>query len=226
MALLALIFLFSSLEGQLDSLFYSAKYGEVIRLTDSLLGEEIGRSDRIIALKYGAFARAVAGDSSGALSLFRDLLLLSPGYRLDPAVTPPYILDIFGRAREQLEGERELTELERLKRQLLIMKEDERKRRKAFCRSIFLPGLGQRYLGRKRRGFLYSFLAVSGMVGVAYLSWKTEKAHREYLREYDPDRIEEKYRNYRDLYRFRNASLAFCLALWVYNLIDVLMIEL
>ncbi|HDM90273.1 MAG TPA: hypothetical protein ENG67_03580 [candidate division WOR-3 bacterium] len=224
MALLALIYLFASLEGQLDSLFYSARYDEVILLTDSLLGGDIGTSEKIVALKYGAFARAVTGDSSGALSLFRDLLLISPAYRLDPAATPPYILEIFKRAREQLESERELTELERLKRQLLMLREKEKMRKKAFYRSVLLPGLGQRYLGKKRRGLLYSFLAVSGIAGTAYLTWKTDRAHREYLREYDPNRIEEKYRSYRDYYRLRNASLAFCFALWLYNLIDVLMV--
>jgi len=223
MALLALIFLFSSIEGQLDSLFYSARYDEVILLTDSLLGQDLGTSEKIVALKYGAFARAVTGDSSGALALFRDLLLISPGYRLDPAVTPPYILEIFNRAREQLKSEKELTELERLKRQLLMLREREKLRRKAFYRSLFLPGLGQRYLGKKKKGFLYSFLGVSGIVGVAYLTWKMDRAHREYLREYDPDRIEEKYRSYRDFYRLRNASLAFCFALWLCNLLDVLM---
>ncbi len=225
MVILALIILASPVENTLDSLFYSGEFGRLLHITDSLLSYVQPDSILIPSLKYRAYALSVLGDTVNAVETFKDLLEAVPDFRPDPALVPPVVSMVFEKALREIQKKRRLTEIERLRKEVFYFRTRETMRRKAFARALIFPGFGHSYLGYTKRAHIFELAGFTSIVSTIFLTWKSEKAHEDYLNEIYPDRIESKYRVYKRFYMWRNISAAVFGFIYLVSAFDVLLLS-
>jgi predicted Zn-dependent protease len=160
----------------------------------------------------------VARNQTGfALAEFRRVIAINPAFDLDPVLTSPKILEVFGQAkREYIEQVLSQPEAYRLP--------ESDAKHQASWRSALLPGWGQQYKQHKVKGAVFSLAQVVTLAAFVAMAIETSNRKDDYLslHEYDPARLDDRYNSYQSAYRTRNILGYVTLAVYLANYYDAL----
>ncbi|MCB9357637.1 MAG: hypothetical protein H6505_03600 [Calditrichaeota bacterium] len=152
-----------------------------------------------------------------ALNEFRRVVAINPAYEMDPVLTSPKILEVFGTAkREYVEKVLSQPEVFRLP--------EADARLSASWRSAILPGWGQIYKQQKVKGTVFAVLQTVTLAAFVAYAFETSARKNDYLdlTEYGSPLIEERYNDYRSAYRTRNLLGYLALGVYIANYYDAL----
>lgn len=160
----------------------------------------------------------VARDQTGfALAEFRRIVAINPAIEMDPVLTSPKIIEVFGTAKreyvDQVMSQPEAYRLPEADAKL-----------SASWRSALLPGWGQAY---KQQRIKASTIGVVQLITfAAFIAFAVEADSRrdDYLaiHEYGSPLIDERYNDYRSAYRTRNILGYLTLGVYLANYYDAL----
>jgi len=91
-----------------------------------------------------------------------------------------------------------------------------------MLRSIVLPGMGHIFIGEKTKGLILTSLSAVSFCSMIYLIFNTNKRQNDYQSETDPNLMVERYNDYNNSYKFRNASIITFAVIWLYSQVDIL----
>ncbi|MCS7250743.1 MAG: hypothetical protein NZ608_07515 [candidate division WOR-3 bacterium] len=190
---------------ELDSLFYYGNYLEVIKKGEEYLKEkELNKKIKEKVLILISQSYIILGDEEKGKEYFSELLKLNPKFKLDPKEYSPKIIEI----------------LEKVKREIPEEKEEYKK---VIDKKIFLyPGLYQLRNNEKLKGYTLISLETTSLLSIlpSYIFMK--KAHADYLKEKEENKIEEKYQKYKigyNLFYFTVITAGFT---YIFHLIDII----
>jgi len=92
----------------------------------------------------------------------------------------------------------------------------------AALRSLVFPGWGQLYKQQKKKGYAMIGSAGLSILGTGILHFMQKDAHENYLNATGHQLIDEKYKNYNTLYKWRNNLALFTGGVWLYSFFDAL----
>lgn len=160
----------------------------------------------------------VARDQQGfALSEFRRIIAVNPAFEMDPVLTSPKIITVFGQAK------REYVEQVLSQPEAFRLPEADAKL-SASWRSAILPGWGQVYKQQKVKATVFGVLQAVTLVAFVASIVETKSRKDDYLgiHDYNSPLIEERYNDYRSAYRARNILGYLTLGVYIANYYDAL----
>lgn len=160
----------------------------------------------------------VAREQQGfALSEFRRIIAINPAFEMDPVLTSPKIITVFGQAKreyvEQVLSQPEAYRLPEADAKL-----------SASWRSAVLPGWGQAYKQQKVKATVFGVLQAATLAAFVAFVFEADSRKDDYLavNEYGNPIIEERYSDYRKAYRTRNLLGYLTLGVYLANYYDAL----
>lgn len=189
---------------ELDSLFYYGNYLEVIKKGEDYLKEgDLDRKtkERILILLSQSYI--ILGDEKKGKEYFLEILKINPRFQLDPKEYSPKIIEV----------------LEKVKRKEELKKEEYKK---GIDKKIFIyPGLYQLRNNEKLKGYTLMSLETISLLSILPSYLLMEKAHKDYLKETNENKIEEKYKNYKITYNLFYSTIITAFFTFFFHLIDV-----
>lgn len=170
---------------------------------------------------YRAFSLVVLGREGEAEEEFLKLLAMQPKLELNPEFVSPKIIEVFKRSRSRL---RSLTTA-RPSEPSPIFTKPRPSKAQALWRSMLWPGWGQRHRGSRLKADILQGASLGSVGAWGVLELGTRRAREQYLSGTDPAQIQSDYNTYNSWYRARNLAFNCVAAIWLYNLVDVLMTE-
>lgn len=172
-------------------------------------------------LTYLSFSLVALGREAEAEDEFLRLLAMQPKLELNPEFVSPKIIEVFKRARG------------RIRTQPPVRKQDDAplfaksrpSKAQALWRSILWPGWGQRHRGSRLKASVLQGASLGALGAWGALELGTSRARNEYLDGTEPAQIQSSYDSYNGWYRARNLAVNCVAAIWLYNLVDVMMTE-
>jgi TonB family protein len=86
-------------------LYWNGQYEQAVRTLSGACTEELPMGRRLECHQYLSFSHIALGDEEAAEREFMEMLSIDPGYRLDPELFSPKILDRFDASRKRLAKE-------------------------------------------------------------------------------------------------------------------------
>lgn len=160
------------------------------------------------------FAR---NDMDLATEQLRQAVQLTPTLNLDPIDTPPQLLEVFSRIKEQAsvaEGPSGQPEI-----RYLVVQDP---RAGAALRSMVVPGWGQLYKGERTKGIVLAGLwgVTAGGAVVAHIG--RQNAKDQYLDSTTQAQTLERFKNYSTWHKVRNNLFLGAIGVWAYSYIDAI----
>ena len=81
-------------------LYWNGEYERTIEVLSSEPLADMGAGERVELLRYLALSHIALGDNIEAQAQFIRLLTIDPGYRLDPAMVSPKVIDLFEESKK------------------------------------------------------------------------------------------------------------------------------
>ncbi|MGH9463203.1 MAG: TonB family protein, partial [Vicinamibacteria bacterium] len=86
-------------------LYWNGEYERTIEVLSSESSTDMGGGERVELLRYLALSHIALGDHIEAQAQFIRLLTIDPGYRLDPSLVSPKVIDLFEKSKKDRIGE-------------------------------------------------------------------------------------------------------------------------
>ncbi len=160
----------------------------------------------------------VAREQQGfALAEFRRIIAINPAFDMDPVLTSPKIITVFGQAK------REYVEQVMSQPEAFRLPEADAKL-SASWRSAMLPGWGQMYKQQKVKGTMFGVLQAATLAAFVTFIFEADARKDDYraINEYGNPLIEERFADYRRAYRTRNILGYLMLGVYLVNYYDAL----
>jgi hypothetical protein len=170
-------------------------------------------SMRVRAEQYLAFSLVAQAKNTGAVDHFITILRIDSTFALDPILTSPKILSVFGEARKQY-GILKLSEhsshqsVQRLPEHGVTF------------RAVLFPGWEQAYQGRTVKGYSLIGAGILALGATVYFDRERRSAKEEYLAANTPELATSRYTRYNNNYKAEYYSLAAFLTFYVYSQFD------
>lgn len=161
------------------------------------------------------FCAIARDDTASAVKHFSDALRYNPLLTPDPLTWSPKV-------RWAFESARSLFQKQEKQRQKIELTWEAVVCRNASWRSLIIPGWGQYYRQEKVRAAIYSGWALLSLSIFIYAQYQLPAVRDKYRTEQNFNRIEERWRTYRDLYRLRLVSLNSLIASYLVSFWDAL----
>ena len=211
-------------------LFESFQYPKVIAACDSLLKNNLTFTEKqlIEIYRVKGISEFSLLEEENAKKSFNTILNLDSEFELDSSGTSPKIIYLFNNVKskyiDDLNRQKELqtkqgTLYTSRVAQNIAVKENFKK---AMLRSIVLPGMGHIFIGEKTKGLILTSLSAVSFCSMIYLIFNTNKRQNDYQSETDPNLMVERYNDYNNSYKFRNASIITFAVIWLYSQVDIL----
>ena len=211
-------------------LFESFQYPKVIAACDSLLKNNLTFTEKqlIEIYRVKGISEFSLLEEENAKKSFIAILNLDSEFELDSSSTSPKIIYFFNNVKskyiDDLNRQKELqtkqgTLYTSRVAQNIAVKEN---LKKAMLRSIVLPGMGHIFIGEKTKGLILTSLSAVSFCSMIYLIFNTNKRQNDYQSETDPNLMVERYNDYNNSYKFRNASIITFAVIWLYSQVDIL----
>ncbi len=193
--------------------FEEGDFLTTIELAKKILKEEkLKKSEKIDLHLILAYSYIALSKENLAMLEFGEALILNPELELDPTVTPPKVIKVFKKAKEEFK----IPVIEKIKIETVFV------RKKVLKPIHIIPGVYDIQNGKRKKGFILLGTQLF-LIGFSYFSQKEyEEAHLKYLSAKEESEIERFYKKYKLWYNVRNISftLAFCFP--IINLIFLL----
>ena len=211
-------------------LFESFQYPKVIAACDSLLKNNLTFTEKqlIEIYRVKGISEFSLLEEENAKKSFIAILNLDSEFELDSSSTSPKIIYFFNNVKskyiDDLNRQKELQTKQgtfytsRVAKNIAV-KEN---LKKAMLRSIVLPGMGHIFIGEKTKGLILTSLSAVSFCSMIYLIFNTNKRQNDYQSETDPNLMVERYNDYNNSYKFRNASIITFAVIWLYSQVDIL----
>jgi hypothetical protein len=170
-------------------------------------------SMRVRAEQYLAFSLVAQAKNAGAVDHFIAILRIDSAFVLDPILTSPKILSVFGEARKQY-GTLKLSE--RSSHQPLQRIPDYG----VTFRTVLFPGWEQAYQGRPVKGYSLIGAGILALGATIYFDRERRSAKEEYLAASTPELATSRYTRYNNNFKAEYYSLGAFLAFYVYSQFD------
>jgi len=160
----------------------------------------------------------VAREQQGfALSEFRRIIAINPAFEVDPVLTSPKIVTVFGQAK------REYVEQVLSQPEAFRLPEADAKL-SASWRSAILPGWGQVYKQQRVKATVFGVLQAVTLTAFVISIIETNSRKNDYLdvNVYGSPLLEERYNDYKSAYRTRNILGYLTLGIYLTNYYDAL----
>ncbi len=206
--------------GQVAGDYDRGRYQEAAQAAALALADTSGLDRETITYlrTYRAFSLVALGQEGEAEAEFLRLLAANPKLELNPEFVSPKIIEVFRRARAK-SGLRERSRERPIYQQLRPPKAQ------ALWRSLLWPGWGQRYRGSRTKASVLQGGSIAALGAWGMIHWQTTRYRQEYLESTDPEEIASRYGAYNRWYRMRNFTVNCLAAIWLYNVVDVMMME-
>ncbi len=211
-------------------LFESFEYPKVIATVDSLLKNNLTFTEKqlIEIYRVKGISEFSLLEEENAKKSFIAILNLDGKFELDSSSTSPKIIYFFNNVKskylDDLNRQKELQTKQGTLYTSRVAKNIAVKEnlRKAMIRSIVLPGMGHIFIGEKTKGLILTSLSAVSFGSMIYLIFNTNKKQNDYQSETDPNLMAERYNDYNNSYKFRNASIITFAVIWLYSQVDIL----
>ena len=160
----------------------------------------------------------VAREQQGfALSEFRRIIAINPAFEMDPVLTSPKIITVFGQAK------REYVEQVLSQPEAFRLPEADAKL-SASWRSAILPGWGQVYKQQKVKATVFGVLQAVTLAAFVAMAIETDARKDDYssVNVYGSPLISERFNDYQSAYRTRNILGYLTLGVYLVNYYDAL----
>ncbi len=206
--------LVSATVDEVVSLYFQGKLpeAELLALRTLQSSDSLPPVDRAILHKTLGFTYVALGENEKAKNQFINWLEIDSLAKLDTVYVSPKIVAVFREAREEIEQQRTQQpgrDNPAISRQLQAVK-----------RSLFFPGLGQIYQGRKVKGGALLAAEVVLLGSLAYCQFRYDQTRDDYLRERNPTRMQDLYDETNLYYRARSAAAILAAGVYLYSLYD------
>lgn len=212
---------------RLRSVAISYDQGRYQQAADSAaeaLADSIGldRETLTYLLTYRSFSLVALGREAEAEEQFLKLLALQPKMELNPEFVSPKIIEVFKRAKNR---QRAQASGGRPKEEEAIFAKAKPSKAQALWRSMLWPGWGQRHRGSRLKASILQGASLGTLGAWGALELGTSRARQGYMERTDPAQIQSAYDSYNTWYRARNFAFNLVVAVWLYNIVDVMMTE-
>lgn len=168
---------------------------------------------RVRAEQYLAFSLVAQAKNAGAVDHLVTILKIDSTFTLDPILTSPKILSVFGEARKQY-GNLKLSEHSPLQREQRLPDHG------VSFRTILFPGWEQAFQGRTVKGYTLLGAGILSLGATVYFDRERRSAQEDYLAANTPELAASKYSRYNNYHKAEYYSLAAFLAIYVYSQFD------
>ena len=189
---------------------YLSSEVEARRLLDN---RSLPDSLRIRAEQYLSFSLVAQAKNAGAVDHFVTLLRIDSTFTLDPVLTSPKILSVFGEARKQY-GNLKLSE------HVPLQRAERLPGHSVTFRTVLFPGWEQAYQGRTVKGYTLLGAGILSLGATLFCDRERRSAQEEYLAAITPELAASRYTRYNNYYKAEYYSLAAFLAIYVYSQFD------
>ena len=211
-------------------LFESFQYPKVIAACDSLLKNNLTFTEKqlIEIYRVKGISEFSLLEEENAKKSFIAILNLDSEFELDSSSTSPKIIYFFNNVKskyiDDLNRQKELQTKQGTLYTSRVAKNIAVKEnlKKAMLRSIVLPGMGHIFIGEKTKGLILTSLSAVSFGSMIYLIFNANKKQNNYQSETDPNLMVERYNDYNNSYKFRNASIITFAVIWLYSQVDIL----
>jgi len=203
--------------------YEQGKYHEVVASGQLALTDTSGlNQEQVIYLRtYLAFSLVALDREPEAIEQFQAILVHRPKLELNQEFVSPKIIEVFQRAKSQLQGGQRRREPQPAP----LYDKPKTTKAQALWRSLLWPGWGQRLRGSRLKAGILQGASVGAAAGLTATGLGTYNAHQDYLGSTDPADIQSRYGTYNSWYRARNLAFNCAIAIWLYNVVDVMMTE-
>jgi hypothetical protein len=170
-------------------------------------------SIRVRVEQYLAFSLVAQAKNAGAVDHFITILRIDSAFVLDPILTSPKILSVFGEARKQF-GILKLSE------HSLYQPLQRFPDHGVTFRTVLFPGWEQAYQGRTVKGYSLIGAGILSLGATVYFDRERRSAKEEYLAANTPELATSRYTRYNNNFKAEYYSLAAFLAFYVYSQFD------
>ena len=198
------------LRGLYEQGSYLSSEVEARRLLDT---RSLPDSLKIQAEEYLAFSLVAQGKNAGAIDHLITILKIDSTFSLDPILTSPKILSVFGEARKQFGNLK-------LANHSTALPGAQQQDRTVTFRIILFPGWEQAYQGRTTKGYTLLVAGVLSLGSTLYFDRERRTARDEYLAAGTPELAISRYTHYNNSSKAEYYSLAAFVAFYVYSQFD------
>jgi hypothetical protein len=206
--------------------FDSFQYENMIKSSSLLLAKGILSDSLAIDVHM---MRAVAfysmGNDISTRNNFESILKIRRNFNPDPAQISPKLISLFGEVKADYlkRNPLSITESDTTKQVITPVKLfGQAKMKGLFLENLVLPGIAQLQLGKNPKGILLTAVSAINLGAMIYYSIDTKNKEDEYLKQTEKQLILEKYSEYNDSYKIRNALIVSYALIWVYSQVDLL----
>jgi hypothetical protein len=188
---------------------------ELLGLRTLQESDSLAPVDRGLLYRTLGFTYVALGENEKAKNQFLAWLEIDPLAELDSVYISPKIITVFREAQAQFQIQSAAVNsgASPAAQNLGLQ---------AARRSLLFPGLGQIYADRPTKGYvlLASEVVLLGAVGFCHFQY--DEKHDEYLKERDPNEMQNLYDQYNLYYRARNAAIVLAAGVYLFSLYDAL----
>jgi len=204
------LLLLAAVLGQLAGDYRAGDYEKVVQQASESLAAAATSSDSVKVLELYASALVALGRNPEAEQAFRLLLLVRPGFQLDPEATSPKIRAVLDAVRQEQHVEPVSAPA---RRDTVLLA------RRASL-SLLVPGLSQIQNRRHAKGYTLLSAGALSLVGIGIGSIGYNSAHQAYLQASDPRTIQSRYSFANRWFQTRTVFIGTASLVWLYSLID------
>lgn len=221
----------TNLLNDLESYYKNFEFEEIIRQTDSLLGqrEKIDNPTLLEILEFRSASLFALGDQIGVRKSFIDLLKIDQNYELSESEYSPKLITLFMDIKKEylsiIETEEKVQNSGSNNSIYETATINYTNYNSAIAKSLLVPGWGHFEMGKNSKGILLTSLGLASLGSMVYYIFDAESKERDYLNETNSGLIESKYNEYNSSYRIRNALIISYAAIWLYSQIDLLIFD-
>jgi tetratricopeptide (TPR) repeat protein len=204
-------------------LYDQGRYQQAVDSAAAALADSVELDGETVSflLTYRSFSLVALGREAEAEEEFLKLLSRQPKLELNPEFVSPKIIEVFKRARGRLSTQAPARQPEPVP----IFNKPRPSKAQALWRSMLWPGWGQRHRGSRLKASVLQGASLGALGAWGALELGTSRARGEYLDGAEPGQIQSAYDSYNGWYRARNLAVNCVVAIWLYNLVDVMMTE-
>ena len=173
----------------------------------------LDNSSRIFAEQFIAFSLIAQGKNPAAAEYFVSILKKDSSYALDPLMTSPKIMSVFGEARQRFTREKSAAIRP-------VVKTEPPPEVGPSFRLVLFPGWDQMHQGRTTKGIVLLSAGAVSLGSLVSIDFLRRSAKDKYLTAKTPQEASSRYRDYNRYYKAEHYAAAAFAVVYVYSLFD------